>query len=318
MNIGKCPVCDLPLKQPTDNLGHSYSYDCKRCGNFKLSGSTLPILEATFVDNNDIKRAVLSHAIRKMQRANDQPFLKAETIERIFGNDSLPKPTEQVQNLILWLGMKAETGDATVIESCEALQAIIGGRSLDSIYYVTNELESRRLIRCERTDVAKATPPLRLQMQFAGWNLFEELTNQSIASRTVFMAMKFGEEELNNIVEKVFRPAVKQTGFELKVLSDDPKAGLIDDRLRVELRRCRFLLADVTHKNLGAYWEAGFAEGLGKPVIYTCKREVFTEVSHFDTNHLLTIMWDEDLERTREDLKAAIRATLPSEAKLDD
>ena len=133
------------------------------------------------------------------------------------------------------------------------------------------------------------------------------------------MAMKFGDPELNEVIEKIFRPAVAQTGFELRVLTDVPKAGLIDDRLRVEIRRSRFLIADITHKNLGAYWEAGFAEGLGKPVIYTCKKEEFDiGASHFDTNHHLTVMWHEDSAQVAEDLKATIRATLPGEARLED
>lgn len=94
---------------------------------------------------------------------------------------------------------------------------------------------------------------------------------------------------------------------------------LIDDRMRVEIRRSRFMLADLTHSNNGAYWEAGYAEGLGIPVIYTCKKAVFDErKSHFDTNHHLTVMWHGDNATVTEELKATIRATLPAEAKLDD
>ena len=71
------------------------------------------------------------------------------------------------------------------------------------------------------------------------------------------------------------------------------KAGSIDERLRVEIRRSRFLIADLTDRNAGAYWEAGFAEGLGKPVIYTCEKSVFEEEkTHFDTNHMHTVLWD--------------------------
>ena len=45
--------------------------------------------------------------------------------------------------------------------------------------------------------------------------------------------------------------------------------------------------------NQGAYWEAGYAEGLRKPVIYTCKKSVFeTEGTHFDTNHRVHVLWD--------------------------
>ena len=101
---------------------------------------------------------------------------------------------------------------------------------------------------------------------------------------------------------------------------DRPKAGLIDDRLRVEIQTSRFLIADLTHENAGAYWEAGYAEGLGKPVIYTCEKAKFEEQkTHFDTNHHLTVVWDADnLSEAADELKATIRATLPGEAKLTD
>jgi nucleoside 2-deoxyribosyltransferase len=63
---------------------------------------------------------------------------------------------------------------------------------------------------------------------------------------------------------------VAATGFILRRLDDEPKAGLIDDRMRAEIQASRFVIVDLTHMNRGAYWEAGYAEGLGKPVIYTC------------------------------------------------
>jgi nucleoside 2-deoxyribosyltransferase len=80
------------------------------------------------------------------------------------------------------------------------------------------------------------------------------------------------------------------------------------------------LIADLTHANNGAYWEAGYAEGLGKPVIYRCNRAVFErERTHFDTNHHLTVIWDPAAPtEAAEQLKATIGATLPDEAQLED
>jgi len=103
-------------------------------------------------------------------------------------------------------------------------------------------------------------------------------------------------------------------------LDDIPKAGLIDDRLRNEIRTSRFLISDLTHENAGTYWEAGYAEGLGKPVIYTCEESKFeSQKTHFDTNHHLTVIWNKDHPKeVVEKLKATIRATLPDEAKLTD
>ncbi len=132
--------------------------------------------------------------------------------------------------------------------------------------------------------------------------------------------MQFGDPQLDTIYQEHFKAAVKSTGFDLKRLDEGQPAGLIDDRLRVEIRQARFLIADLSHHNRGAYWEAGFAEGLGKPVIYTCRKDAFDEGgTHFDTNHHLTVIWDPDnLGEAAEKLKATIRATLPGDAKLED
>jgi len=89
----------------------------------------------------------------------------------------------------------------------------------------------------------------------------------------------------------------------------------VDAVIEDEIRRCRFLIADLSDDNAGAYWEAGFAEGLGKPVIYICSAKKVDAV-HFDANHRHMIKWDLDtLPQTAIRLKAVIRNTLLGEAK---
>ncbi len=153
-----------------------------------------------------------------------------------------------------------------------------------------------------------------------GWERFDEIQRGRVESRNVLMAMKFGDAELNRVVDRCFRPAVERAGFKLRILSDDQPAGLIDDQLRVALRTSRFVIADLTHGSNGAYWEAGFAEGLGSPVLYTCREaEWKAEKSHFDTNHMNTIVWSPDqLEAAADRIAATIRSTLPEEAKMLD
>lgn len=315
--MSTCPICTLEGVEKY-SVGDTYQYRCMRCGSFEVSMTAGVMLEHPIAEN-DRQRAVLSHAIRKMQGSADCPFLSSDSLQQILKSNALPRPVEQADNLLLWLGEAAEASDSFVTIDCETLQAIIGGLHVESVYYVANHLLNQHLISFERADKSKATPPLKFQLTFYGWEQFERLKKDSIDSKTVFMAMKFGDPELDRVVDEVFRPAVAATGFQLLVLTDVPRAGLIDDRLRVEIRRSRFLIADITHENLGAYWEAGFAEGLGKPVIYTCKKEVFDAgASHFDTNHHLTVFWHPDFKTVANDLKATIRATLPTEAKLDD
>ena len=163
---------------------------------------------------------------------------------------------------------------------------------------------------------------LDCKLALSGWQRVDELNRQAKDSKKAFIAMKFGSAELDLMLRAHWIPAVAKTGFRLQRLDDEPKAGLIDDRLRTEIRTSRFLLADLTHSNPGAYWEAGYAEGLGRPVIYLCRQDVFDDVStrpHFDTNHHLTVRWDPaQPEASCVELKSIIRVTLPTEAQLED
>lgn len=131
--------------------------------------------------------------------------------------------------------------------------------------------------------------------------------------------MQFNNEDLDKVFD-AFRDAVAQTGYKLRRVDEDPQAGLIDDQLRVEIRRSKFLIADLSTDNRGAYWEGGFAEGLGLKVFYVCEQEKFEKMrTHFDTEHLMTITWSlSDLADAQRRLKASIRATFPGEAVIED
>lgn len=119
---------------------------------------------------------------------------------------------------------------------------------------------------------------------------------------------------MDAVYNRCLRPAVKATGYELRTVTQ--KAGLIDAIIENEIRRCRFLIADLSDDNAGAYWEAGLAEGLGKDVIYICREGRKT---HFDTDHRHTVRWDlTNLDETARQLKAVIRNTLLGDAKQED
>ena len=117
------------------------------------------------------------------------------------------------------------------------------------------------------------------RLTMAGWQKYEELKRVRTESCTAFMAMRFGQAQLDGIVDKVFRPAVRRAGFELKKLTDEQPAGLIDDQIRAAILSARFVIADLTHGSHGAYWEAGFAEGLNLPVIY-CEKSAWEQTKN--------------------------------------
>ena len=82
--------------------------------------------------------------------------------------------------------------------------------------------------------------------------------------------------------------------------------------MRQQIRDAAFVLADLTHDNFGAYREAGYAEGLGKPVIYLCEQSKSdSKRTHFDTNHCTTVLWEAGaVDRFETQLIATLRRSL--------
>ena len=148
-----------------------------------------------------------------------------------------------------------------------------------------------------------------VSLNFDGWLEYENIARGKVTGRSAFMAMPFNKPDLDNEWLPELRKAVGGTGFELKRVDDEPKPGLIDVKMRVQITQARFLVVELTHANSGAYWEAGFAEGLGKPVIYTCREG---HGAHFDVDHSLRVNWNLDnLKPALDRLKATIRNALP-------
>ena len=315
-----CPVCEsllTNLLQSPDGRDVSI-FSCPMCGKFTLSNTLVEDLPSTKGSNKDANIKI-SHAIRLMQQNNIGAELYTTTIDEIL-NNPLPNPQEQSDIFIRWLANATDKPGELIWVEPATHMTIMGAKSPKGFELVLTHLFDTGIVIGNQSETMGQPGQAYVTLSFEGWEYYEQLIHGEGSYRKAFMAMKFGDAELENVLNEVFKPAVLQTGFELQKLDDAPVAGLIDDRLRVEVQSSDFIIADLTHDNLGAYWEAGYAEGLGKPVIYTCEKEKFeTEKTHFDTNHHLTIVWDKNNPaEAGEKLKATIRATLPALAKQED
>lgn len=323
-----CPVCGSGI-----DLLDRPVFDCPRCGPWHIPNQNNQGLRA-YIDEalggwerpEDVRRrSRASHMIRRRQRLSRE--FTAITLAELGSeqlSEPLPTPFEMIDQLVLWVGENQGLPNEYARTSEPALAAwlccqIVPKRQESLLLWIAHQAEQLGLL--ENLPSGGGTH-FQFQLFLTGWERFEQLRASTTESRVAFMAMQFGDPELDSVVANCFAPAVRRAGFRLRKVTDEQPAGLIDDQIRVALRTCRFVVADLTHRNLGAYWEAGFAEGLSRPVIYTCKRQVFDDPvtrPHFDTNHLLTILWEsEGLADAGAKLTAAIRNTLPAEAKFDD
>lgn len=314
-----CPVCGSALQSANSIPDRAATaYQCPRCGNFSLA-RTLVITLPSLLSQDDDGPAKLSHALRRVHERGQTFQLDTDTAKAILRHP-LPRPREQADLLIRWLAENVPGPGELVSIEFSTHGSIIGSKSPGGFELVLDHLFTSGLVKGNRPKTLARGDRAHATLSFDGWQHYERLRQSSAVYRKAFMAMEFGDLMLNHALEEVFKPSAKQAGFDLFKLDDVPKAGLIDDRLRVEIQASDFVIADLTHDNLGAYWEAGYAEGLGKPVIYTCEKSKFESTkTHFDTNHHLTILWDSSApESAGADLKATIRATLPNLARLTD
>ncbi len=312
----RCIVCSSDLAGPASQVGQAFDwrFECPRCGPFEID---LHLMRTRFHGGprSPVVVAALSHAIRSRQRPRRAVLVTEKLVDDIEREPKLPTVVEQAEALILLLGDRSDGPSEYAVPVAKNDCAAIGALDEGGFVWLVEALKADGLVEQHRTP-----GEYRLRLTFKGWQEYERLRRGKAEGRRGFMAMEYGNRALADLFRDHFKRAAAQAGFDLVRLDEDPRAGLIDDRMRVEIRRSRFVVADLSDKNAGAYWEAGLAEGLGKPVIYTCDRRVWEdEGTHFDTSHYHTVIWDAaEPEQAAEKLKATIRATLPAEAKLED
>lgn len=135
-----------------------------------------------------------------------------------------------------------------------------------------------------------------------GCERLEQLLGMNGNSSQVFVAMWFGNDVSNAYLEGI-APAIRDAGYEPIRIDKKEHSNKIDDEIIAEIRRSRFVVADFTSAFAigttsptliargGVYYEAGFAQGLGLPVIWTCRTDCIGHI-HFDTRQFAHIVWE--------------------------
>jgi hypothetical protein len=72
----------------------------------------------------------------------------------------------------------------------------------------------------------------------------------------------------------------------------------IDDEIIAEIRRSAFLVADFTGHRQNVYFETGFAIGLARQVVWTCRKDEIKDL-HFDIRQYNCIDWKNEAELAR-------------------
>lgn len=143
---------------------------------------------------------------------------------------------------------------------------------------------------------------LKIRLTVDGMLFAEDAVKEDKQSHQCFVAMWF-DKSMTNIYQNAIKPAIEDAGYTPYRVDEDNHNNMIDNHIIAQIRQSHFMIADFTSEidkpRGGVYYEAGFAHGLGKQVIWTCRKDVIDEKAiHFDIQQYNFITWNEN------DLKA--------------
>jgi hypothetical protein len=292
----------------------SSGFECDVCGNYEISRSAFAgPLDPERAELTPIQRAALSHRLRTAARGSGPLMITTDWLKHFKSDSSLPSPAVQAINIIRFIGDEVTRSGERVSTFPVDFPAIVGAPNREFAAQLAKELRERGVLNGIDASSNDGTDFIDIGLTLDGWEQYEAEKRGRIAGKYGFIAMKYGDPVLEPFVMDVVKPAVKDgTGYDLIDMRNVARAGIIDNIMRTQIRDAAFVIVDLTHDNSGAYWEAGYAEGLGKPVIYICEKAKFEAAkTHFDTNHCTTVLWSqEDKSNFSQELIATLRRSL--------
>lgn len=299
-DLKNCPVCGLDnvtiqlrgsgaLSNGNSSYGQIDSVNCKRCGEFCIYRSDVSHYEA----ENILPNYCLSARIRELNDQDDQnikdiPLGKKE-IDRIIKLLPTYNPLEKQHKLLYNIMRKSEfPGDKVSLVPIHDLP-LAWAVSIEEFTFYINSLEGRKLITKEffrgNFDVTILAD---------GWEYLVKCSTNFEEKTQAFVAMSFSDD-MGPFWENPIKQAIKDAGYTPYRIGVEPHSDKIDVKIMSEIKNSRFIVADVTEQKHGVYFEAGFALGLGLPVIWCVKKEDLKNV-HFDTRQYNHIVWETEKE----------------------
>ncbi|QRY16935.1 hypothetical protein [Bacillus cereus] len=314
--VEKCPVCSNDIAAPQFVGGaRAELYKCKDCGDFAISDLVRISLSGENRENKSKLSAILrKRRIRGMgrilillqrpgQELSDFPYpiyllddLIGEYPENI--SDRLNESLINLGKLTKFPGEKV-----TIVEKDMPI-FFVQSNKLEEMGYIIKQLEQDELI-----EVQKSTDsPIYITVTVKGWNRIAELEKgRELDTKQAFVAMSFSPE-MDGPYKNAITKAIREAGYQPVRIDEVEHNNDITDEIIVKIRQSKFVIADFTGHRGGVYFEAGYALGLGKTVIWTCRDDEFKNI-HFDTRQFSHIKWSTEDELYKK-LLNRIKATI--------
>lgn len=294
-NFDPCEVCSTPAHPLDVAPFDGVAFDCRRCGRYKLARSAFSGVRALSAAN----RAKLSGWVFDQNSLGDIPIVTSYTLEFIEKKAPLPLVDKAEKLLLTIIELEEDYGQKFNLNESN-LVAAIHAKDKNEVFFVARLLKDRGYLNFVAMGGSCEITP-------EGYIFAEEISRKTVGSDQGFVAMWFNDD-LRQIYEAGFQKAISDAGYNPVRVDRVEHVGKIDDEIIAQIRRSRFVVADFTGHRGGVYFEAGFALGLGTPVIWTCRKDHIDDL-HFDIRQFNCIDWQDTDELARR-LQARIEAVI--------
>lgn len=317
-------------------------YHCPVCGNVKMTGEAADDFEGE--NFKDEEKNIISISVRNdYENRGRKPPEKPLSLNDLhqYIKQYVPlDPLEKINNALLILDKASRTKGQKIIVPVEVNFPYYHCHDSEELESILGLIEQEGYIF-----VSGGAPNEEVWITAKGYEKLREIKKLRIDSKKCFVAMWFNPVEMGRVYEKAIKPAIEyreddssEPRFKAIKIDNVEHVNDINDEIIATIRRSRFMVCDLTGYRGGVYFEAGFAYGLGLPVIYTCRKDwtkeqilrskdrkkikelydenmkplrVRKEGVHFDLAHRNRVEWEEDkLDEFKVKLENRIKAVI--------
>jgi hypothetical protein len=292
-----CFLCNNVLEVGNVFSPETIYLKCSFCGTFESDLRTIAVLKHE-PDFNPLRPYLSAHARQSYERGSPAKidFTNWREIAESHKRTTVP---EKLDLLLRYFAKLAPT-PGLMFDPSEADRAYVlfDAASGTETSYLTDVLVDEALIKRVTGGRCVITP--------RGWAALSAGAPNGEPG-TCFVAMAF-RPDMDLVYDAGFAVAIRNCGL-TGVRADRPAHNdRIDDQIMARIRRCQVLIADFTYHRRGVYFEAGFAQGLGRTVVWTCRHDHLKR-AHFDTRQYSHVVWN-DVDDLANKLEAKMRATI--------
>ena len=313
-----CPIWGTPSNKQAFPDRDAFYMDSPRAGGkYVIAGSTEPEVQAL---DQSTKARLTSWLIDQRRLGDEAPPITPGAIEDAKQRRGLPV-YERADRLLRYLShIEPFVGCRFKMNEAELLgaQAWSESRMIVTVMRYSEEEIEFFLDSLEAKGWIKVYKAGDYNLTVEGHAHLEELEHRTTDSSQAFVAMWF-DGSMKTAWENGIERGIQDARYKARRIDRKEHVNKIDDEIIAEIRRSRFIVADFTHGDDGprggVYYEAGFAHGLGIPVIFTCRKDALEKV-HFDTRQYNHIVWEtpEELRRRLATRIAAVVGDGPLQA----